>query len=60
MRHADDVRLEGGERCHVLLHGVVAERADELGVIVTISLTHLGTMAAAVALARPKPSNATV
>jgi holo-[acyl-carrier protein] synthase len=51
--------LEGGERCDLRLHGVVAERAEELGVVVTISLTHLGTVAAAVALARPKPSVAT-
>lgn len=50
--------LEGGERCGVRLHGVVAQRAEELGVVVSISLTHLGTMAAAVALARPKPSSA--
>lgn len=51
--------LDGGERCGLRLHGVVAERAEELGVVVTISLTHLGTMAAAVALARPKSSAAT-
>jgi holo-[acyl-carrier protein] synthase len=51
--------LEGGERCGLRLHGVVAERAEELGVVVTISLTHLGTVAGAVALARPKPSLAT-
>lgn len=50
--------LEGGERCSVRLHGVVAARAEELGVVVTISLTHLATMAAAVALARPIPSGA--
>jgi holo-[acyl-carrier protein] synthase len=52
--------LEGGERCGVRLYGVVAERAEELGVVVTVSLTHLGTMAAAVALARPKPTIATI
>jgi len=45
--------LEGGERCGVRLHGAAAVRADELGVRVTISLTHLDGMAAAVALARP-------
>lgn len=51
--------LEGGERCGVRLYGDVAERAQALGVVVTISLTHLGTMAAAVAMARPDPSVAT-
>lgn len=51
--------LEGGERCGVRLHGDVAERAEALGVVVTISLTHLVTMAAAVALARPNPRSAT-
>jgi holo-[acyl-carrier protein] synthase len=46
--------LEGGERCAVRLHGNVAERAEELGVAVTVSLTHLDSMAGAVALARPR------
>jgi holo-[acyl-carrier protein] synthase len=45
--------LDGGESCSVVLHGAVEERARELGVMVTISLTHLESMAAAVALARP-------
>lgn len=45
--------LDGGERCAVALHGAAAERAEALGVMVTISLTHLESMAAAVALARP-------
>ncbi len=45
--------LEGGERCAVSLHGLAAERARELAVAVTVSLTHLESMAAAVALARP-------
>ena len=45
--------LDGGERCSVALYGDVDERARELGVSVTISLTHLESMAAAVALARP-------
>lgn len=45
--------LEGGERCGVQLHGAAAERADELGVTVSISLTHLESMAAAVALVLP-------
>jgi holo-[acyl-carrier protein] synthase len=43
----------GGERCELELHGAVARRAADLGVIVTISLTHVGALAGAVALARP-------
>jgi len=31
-----------------------AERADELGVDITISMTHLATIAGAVALAKPR------
>lgn len=46
--------IEGGERCGVRLHGAAAERAADLGVKVSISLTHLETMAGAVALARPQ------
>jgi holo-[acyl-carrier protein] synthase len=50
-----DVEVVGGaEHCGLRLHGHAATRADELGVIVTISLTHLAGMAGAVALARPK------
>lgn len=45
--------LEGGERCDVRLHGTAAHRAAELRVTVSISLTHLGSIAGAVALARP-------
>lgn len=45
--------LEGGERCALRLHGNAAARAEELGVQVTISLTHLADLAGAVALARP-------
>lgn len=45
--------LHGGEECGVALHGAAAERAELLGVTVTISLTHLESMAAAVALAQP-------
>jgi holo-[acyl-carrier protein] synthase len=45
--------LEGGERCAVRLHGAAAKRADELGVAMSISMTHLEAMAGAVALARP-------
>lgn len=45
--------VDGGERCSIALHRAVADRARELGVEVTISLTHLESMAGAVALARP-------
>jgi holo-[acyl-carrier protein] synthase len=45
--------LNGGDDCGVALHGAVAERAELLSVNVTISLTHLESMAAAVAMARP-------
>jgi holo-[acyl-carrier protein] synthase len=45
--------LDGGEHCDLRLHGHAAKRADELGVVVTISLTHVAGMAGAVALARP-------
>jgi holo-[acyl-carrier protein] synthase len=45
--------IAGGESCDVRLHGVAARRARELGVRVTISLTHLEGMAGAVALALP-------
>lgn len=48
--------VEGGERCGLRLHGAAADRAEALGVMVTISLTHLEAMAGAVALARPRPS----
>jgi holo-[acyl-carrier protein] synthase len=45
---------EGGERTGLRLHGDVRRRAEALGVEVTISMTHLDSMAGAVALARPK------
>lgn len=44
----------GGEKTGVHLHGAIRERADELGVDVTISMTHLAAIAGAVAIARPK------
>lgn len=44
----------GGEQTGVRLHGAVRERADELGVDITISMTHLATIAGAVALAKPR------
>ena len=47
--------IDGGERCGVRLHGAAAQRANDLEVIVSISLTHVGTVAGAVALARPRP-----
>jgi phosphopantetheine--protein transferase-like protein len=43
----------GGEKTGLLLHGTVLARAAALGVEVTISMTHLDSMAAAVAMARP-------
>jgi holo-[acyl-carrier protein] synthase len=46
--------LGGGEQTGVRLHGEVRERSDELGVDVSISMTHLPTLAGAVALAKPR------
>lgn len=43
--------VDGGEHCSLRLHGEIAKRARELGVTVTISLSHLPNMAAAVAMA---------
>jgi holo-[acyl-carrier protein] synthase len=40
----------GGEDAEVVLHGDVEARAGELGVRVTVSLTHTRTMAGAVAV----------
>jgi holo-[acyl-carrier protein] synthase len=45
--------LDGGHSCALALHGAVAARAQELKVVVTVSLTHLSGMAGAVALALP-------
>jgi holo-[acyl-carrier protein] synthase len=42
----------GGENADVVLHGDVEARAGELGVRVTVSLTHTRTMAGAVAVLR--------
>lgn len=47
--------MSGGPDATVRLHGDVAATAADLGVTVTVSMTHLGTLAAAVALARPTP-----
>jgi holo-[acyl-carrier protein] synthase len=46
--------LGGGEQTDVRLHGAVRERSDELGVNLAISMTHLASIAGAVALARPR------
>jgi holo-[acyl-carrier protein] synthase len=46
----------GGEQAGLLLHGAVQERAAALGVEVTISMSHLDSMAAAIAMARPVSS----
>jgi holo-[acyl-carrier protein] synthase len=43
--------IDGGERTSLKLHGAVAERAASLRVTVTVSLTHLASIAGAVALA---------
>jgi holo-[acyl-carrier protein] synthase len=43
----------GGEQTGLRLHGAVAERAADLGVAVTVSLTHIPGIAGAVALATP-------
>ena len=49
-----DIELVGGgESCDVRLHGAAAGRARELGVQVTVSLTHLDGIAGAVAMALP-------
>ena len=45
--------IGGGEASGLLLHGVVEEQAAVLGVEVTISMSHLDSMVAAVAMARP-------
>ena len=45
--------VSGAERTTVALHGGAKEKAVEQGLQVTVSLTHLPEMAAAVALAVP-------
>lgn len=45
--------VEGGERCSVRLHGAAAERAKGLGVSIAISMSHIASLAVAVAQARP-------
>jgi len=50
-----EIELEGGRESpiQVRLHGRAAQRADELGVGVSVSVTHEGDVAAAIALAAP-------
>jgi holo-[acyl-carrier protein] synthase len=49
-----DIEVVGGAaNCDLRLHGHAAARAGELGVVVTVSLTHLAGVAGAVAMARP-------
>lgn len=47
--------ISGGESTDVRLHGDVERKAIELGVTVTISMTHLSSVVGAVALATPVP-----
>lgn len=42
----------GGPDVEVQLHGDAADRATELGATITVSMTHLASLAGAVALAR--------
>jgi phosphopantethiene--protein transferase domain len=46
--------VDGAERVHLRLHADALRRAEELGVEVTISLSHLPSMAIAVALAQSR------
>jgi len=46
--------VDGGEDVSLRLHGDIERRAQELDVEVTISMTHLDSMAGAVAMARPR------
>jgi holo-[acyl-carrier protein] synthase len=46
--------IDGGEDVSLCLHGEIEMRALELGVEVTISMTHLASLAGAVAMARTK------
>lgn len=48
--------IDGGERCDLRLHGAAAQRAADLDVVVSISLTHVGVLAGAIALARRRIS----
>ncbi|HTC70477.1 MAG TPA: 4'-phosphopantetheinyl transferase superfamily protein [Acidothermaceae bacterium] len=48
---------DGDPAPQVRLSGAIAEAAARLGVRVTVSITHVTTMAAAVALAVPNPTS---
>ncbi len=48
----------GGDACRLALHGDAARRADELGVVLSVSLSHTDEMAGAVVLALPSSSAA--
>jgi holo-[acyl-carrier protein] synthase len=52
-REVEVVSPEGGGPPAVLLHGAARDRAAELGVQVSVSLTHTGSDAAAAAIAAP-------
>jgi holo-[acyl-carrier protein] synthase len=53
LRPLDVEVTDGGVNCALVLHGQAARVAEDLGVVVTVSLTHIAPIAAAVALARP-------
>jgi holo-[acyl-carrier protein] synthase len=55
LRPLDIEVVGGGQFCELRLHGAAARRASELGVHVTISLTHLHGVAGAVAMAASRP-----
>lgn len=44
--------VDGGERCSVRLHGAAAERAEELAIVITISMSHIASAAVAIAQGR--------
>jgi holo-[acyl-carrier protein] synthase len=44
--------LGGGQQCRLVLHGDAAARAHDLGVVLSVSLTHTPDIAGAVVLAR--------
>lgn len=46
--------VSGGDDVSVLLHDAAKSRADELHIRVSISMSHVGSLAIAVALAQPK------
>jgi hypothetical protein len=48
----------GGPDVTIELHGAMAERANQLGVTVSVSMTHLEALVGAVALAVPRGSPA--